>query len=265
MKKILIISCLIIIVTSAITFFFFINKKDIDTTNNRYNSIRHYKSKYLSRYKLYEEKNPKKNIEQIITEVNIGLDKPFYTNTNEVKNITNTMLVNKYYYLNKEYVPDNLIKIDFTSLTKTAGKAFIELKLNAQKDNLNIIAISGYRSYTYQEKLYNKYVKIDGKEKADTYSAKPGHSEHQTGLAVDISNGITSYMNFENTDEYKWMINNAYKYGFILRYPKGKETITGYNYESWHYRYVGINIATYIKKHNITFDEYYVRFIESSF
>ena len=116
--------------------------------------------------------------------------------------------------------------------------------------------------FTETTTLKTLAVTTDGKEKADTYSARPGHSEHQTGLAVDVYNGNDDYNNFENTKEYKWMQKNAHKYGFILRYPKHKEKETTYQYESWHYRYVGEKIATYIKEHNISFEEYYVQFIE---
>ena len=131
-----------------------------------------------------------------------------------------------------------------------------------KKENLSIRAISAYRDYNYQLNLYNKYLVHDSKKNVDTYSARPGFSEHQSGLVIDIDNTITNFDDFESTDEFIWMRDNAYKYGYILRYPKGKENITRYQYEAWHYRYVGKKIATYIKKHNITFDEYYVRFID---
>ena len=127
----------------------------------------------------------------------------------------------------------------------------------ARESNLNIIAMSAYRSYQYQVTLYNNYVKQDGKEEADAYSARPGYSEHQTGLATDVYNQKETYTNFEKTEEFKWMQENAYKFGFILRFPKGKEEETGYQYESWHYRYVGKEAAKYIKENNITFEEYY--------
>ena len=94
------------------------------------------------------------------------------------------------------------------------------------------------------------------------YSARPGYSEHQTGLVIDIDNYNDDYENFDKTKEFEWMNNNSYKYGFILRYPKGKTDITGYDYESWHYRYVGKEIAKYIYENNITFDEYYAKFID---
>ena len=143
-----------------------------------------------------------------------------------------------------------------------AKDAFEEMASDAKKEKLNIIAMSTYRSYDYQVNLYNKYVKADGKEKADTYSGRPGHSEHQTGLAVDVYNGKENYTNFEKTDEFDWMKEHAHEYGFILRFPKEKEQETGYTYESWHYRYVGVEEANYIKEHNISFEEYYATIIK---
>lgn len=97
-----------------------------------------------------------------------------------------------------------------------------------------------------------------------TFSARPGYSEHQTGLATDIDNGGRTYILFKDTQEYQWMQENAHKYGFIQRYQEGKESITGYNVESWHYRYVGTETAEFIKSKNITYDEYYETFIKSN-
>ena len=148
-------------------------------------------------------------------------------------------------------------------LVNYAKDAFEEMAKTAKKENLSIIAMSTYRSYEYQINLYNKYVKLDGKEKADTYSGRAGYSEHQTGLAVDVYNGKESYTNFEITEEFKWMQENAYKYGFILRFPKDKTKETGYDYESWHYRYVGKDIANYIHKNKISYEEYYVKYIQN--
>ena len=122
--------------------------------------------------------------------------------------------------------------------------------------------MSAYRSYTNQETLYNRYVQKDGSIKADTYSARPGHSEHQTGLAVDVHNTVLPYTSFDKTNEFTWMKENAHKYGFILRYPKDKTNITGYDYEPWHNRYIGVEHATYIYENNITFDEYYIKYLD---
>lgn len=239
-----------------------INTKKDDWMNVEEN-VKYFKKENVKRYKKYKEKFPNKKLDKIIIEVNIGLDRPFYEGV-EPSNIEDDalILVNKYNYLKNDYSPDKLEKIDNTSIRKDAYAEFINMKKDAKKLNLNIIAISGYRSYNYQNKLYNNYVNTDGVKLADTYSARPGFSEHQTGLAIDVCNGKTPYTDFEKTKEFEWMRDNAYKYGFIVRYPKEKENITGYMYEPWHYRYVGVKASTYIKKNNITYEEYYVMFVK---
>lgn len=223
---------------------------------------------YLDRYVLYKEKHPEMPNKQVIKDVNMNLDKEFYNNPTPAKNLNKeTILVNKYYYLEKNYVPNNLETISTRfalsnmKLVKEAKEAFEEMASAAKKENLNIIAMSTYRSYDYQVNLYNKYVRTDGKEAADTYSGRPGHSEHQTGLAVDVYNGKVNYTSFEKTKEFIWMSNNASDYGFILRFPKDKETETGYTYESWHYRYVGKEVAKKVYDLGITYDEYYAYYI----
>lgn len=129
----------------------------------------------------------------------------------------------------------------------------------AKSQGVTLSILSAYRSYSYQSTLYNNYVKRDGKAAADRYSARPGHSEHQTGLAFDFG-GTTTKHNFESsyadTKEGKWLAANAQKYGFILRYPKGKEHITGYMFEPWHFRYVGSGEAPKIKSTGKTLEEY---------
>ena len=121
---------------------------------------------------------------------------------------------------------------------------------------------SAYRSYEKQVNIYNGWVNQDGTEKADTYSARPGYSEHQTGYAFDVRDYPKTNDDYGKTKSFTWVSQNAHKYGFILRFPKGKEYITGYQYESWHYRYCGIECATYIYEHDITFEEYYEYFIK---
>lgn len=127
------------------------------------------------------------------------------------------------------------------------------MQADAKALGLNIPLVSGYRSYETQENLYNKYVKKDGEKKANTYSAKPGESEHQTGLAFDIGSVDRS---FANTIEAKWLAENAYLYGFIVRYPKGKTDITGYIYEPWHVRYLGEKKAKDVYLSGLTLEEY---------
>ena len=184
------------------------------------------------------------------------------SNTQDLKIIDGILIVNKSYPLPKDYVPANTYKnaagLNYctTCIDKEAYEKYKLMKADMASLGMNIWIQSGYRSYNLQESLYNKYVNRDGKVAADTYSARPGHSEHQTGLAFDL-NSISD--EFQYTDEGKWVNNNCYKYGYILRYPKGKENITGYKYESWHLRYVGKDLATKLYNNGdwITLEEHF--------
>ena len=223
----------------------------------------------LNRYIDYHDKNSNKTSTEVIQDVNSNLDYEFYTNTSSTDTTKGIlMIVNKYYKLDKNYVPDDLVDVDSQygakkQMSKVAYDAFINLFNDAKKQGYNLYIASPYRSYDYQTTLYNNYVKSDGKKEADTYSARPGYSEHQTGLAADImAKGNSSLNDFEKTKEFTWMINNSYKYGFILRYPKGKEYITGYIYEPWHYRYVGKEAAKVIYEKGLTYEEYYAYYVE---
>jgi len=132
-----------------------------------------------------------------------------------------------------------------------------------EEEGVYIRNLSAYRSYSRQSAIYNNYKKEHGLKWTDKWSARAGHSEHQTGLALDVTKkGMSTFTGFENTKEFTWISNNAHKFGFILRYPDGKNYITGYGYEPWHYRYVGVDVATYIYENDITFEEYYAYFIE---
>lgn len=172
--------------------------------------------------------------------------------------VNDIMIVNKTYSLPSTYRGPNSDGYEYClrCLTQETLDAFDAMQADAQSIGLNLYISSGYRSYTYQENLYNSYVNRDGKELADTYSARPGHSEHQTGLAFDLN---TIDDSFANTAEGQWVKDNCQKYGLILRYPKGKENITGYQYESWHLRYVGKELAQKLYNNGdwITLEEYF--------
>lgn len=221
----------------------------------------------ISRYQNYYDRTSY-TAEVCVLYVEIGLDYDFYTNivaTDTSKN--ELMIVNKYNFLDADYVPVlQTLNSPYGSgqLESSAYNAFINMCDDARIDNINLWSVSAYRSYSTQNSIYNSYVKRNGQEKADTFSARAGHSEHQTGLAVDI-NTASSSANFQDTEEYQWLINNSYKYGFILRYPDKKNHITGYKYEPWHYRYVGIDAATKIYIEDITFEEYIIKFLSSSY
>lgn len=198
----------------------------------------------------------------------IDLGKNFYKNIKKVDNPDAIMvLVNKTYQLNGNYVPNDLEVIstsyayDNKSLRKEAKEAFENLSEDAKNLGYRIVATSAYRDYDYQKKLFEEYTKEKGEAYALECSAKPGHSEHQTGLAVDVAGSNDDYDEFESSIEFPWLKENAHLYGFILRYPKGKEHITGFKYEPWHYRYVGKEVATIIYEENLTLEEYYDKYL----
>jgi len=242
---------------------------NLDNTTLSFIAEKYFIIDYLDRYLNYYENNKNLSFKEIITRVNSNLDYPFYEYSNQ-SDLSKGMytLVNKYYYLDSNYVPEELETVSYeyaihnTKLNKTALENFIKMADDAKKENLTLKITTAYRDYNFQSVLYNNYVNSDGKELADTYSARPGYSEHQFGYSFDLTNAnYADFDEFQYTDEYTWLQNNAYKYGFILRYPKDKEYITGYQFESWHYRYVGVDIAKYIYDNNITYEEYYAYYL----
>lgn len=165
----------------------------------------------------------------------------------------------------KDFAPNDLIvpagvpNRPGEPLRAVAAEALMKLYNAAYADGIRMRLISAYRSYHTQTVLYNSYVARDGQARADTYSARPGHSEHQTGLVVDFDEFGNCYLVacFESTASGKWLQQNAYKYGFTLRYLNGKEHITGYIYEPWHYRYVGLELAAELQGKNLTLEEFF--------
>lgn len=146
-------------------------------------------------------------------------------------------------------------------LRQPAARALEGMFAAAKSDRLDLQISSGYRSYTYQTGTYNSYVKQSGQAYADSISARPGYSEHQTGLAVDIepvSRQCEIVQCFESTPEGKWLAANSYKYGFLLRYPADKVSVTGYDYEPWHFRYIGVSLAGQMRKTGVeTLEEFF--------
>lgn len=175
--------------------------------------------------------------------------------------IDGVLIANKTYALPKSFVPTNpyvpvTSDTSTTSLDKTLMKNWTVMQKDAWALGLNIYISSGYRSYERQQTIYDSYVAKDGKVKADTYSSRAGHSEHQTGLCFDLN---TIEDSFQYTKEGKWVNDNCYKYGFCIRFPKGKEDMTGYQYESWHLRYVGVELATKLYNNGdwLSLEEYF--------
>ncbi|MEL4106644.1 D-alanyl-D-alanine carboxypeptidase family protein [Oscillospiraceae bacterium WX1] len=226
-------------------------------------SSKYYWDDDTQRYLDYKVLHPDASWISVITNVNIGLDHDFYTDTVSALNIGSTnVLVNKYHALPKTYVPKGLETINAKysvgtqKLTRAARLAFEKMCADAKKLGYKIFATSAYRSYDKQAAVYDSFYTPDDPTAQDRLAARPGYSEHQTGLAVDV---IRSNTALTSTSTYKWYVKNAYKYGFIIRYPDGKESVTGYSFEPWHLRYVGVKLATAVYKSGLTFDEYYAQ------
>lgn len=234
--------------------------KDISS----YLEFDYFKSENLYRYIDYYTGDYK----EAVVSVNIGLDKEYYTDANVITEFSEDVLANKYNKLDEEFEPKNIVQISESCtkgnsqqyLSKVAKEAFEEMCAAALEEDMHILANSAYRSYSDQQNIYDTYLNLYGQNYVDNYVAVPGYSEHQTGLALDVA--AKGYNTFKTSPEYTWMLENSYKYGFILRYPESKQEITGYKYEAWHFRYVGIDAAKYIKENNITYEEYYIMFLD---
>lgn len=226
-----------------------------------------------------ENKNTKVEEKSNDGENSIQLEKKYFNvvavkdGKEVIQNLDNLLiLVNKESaYLPDNYVPADLVRpkvrfsfgdqdIEKSYMKKDAAKALETMFKQAEFEGIYLFAVSGYRSYKRQTAVFQAEVNAKGKDKAVEAVALPGQSEHQTGLAMDISAGSVNYtltQAFEDTDEGKWLRDNAHKFGFILRYPKGKENITKYKYEPWHFRYVGKESAKTIYENNWTLEEFF--------
>lgn len=250
----------------------YINKlleKDYDKNINKFITQKYFIKNNLDRYLEYIDKHIDIEPSKVVALVNTNRDRDYYSdviNSDVSKDIL--MLVNKYYRLNEDYVP-NVVNISSTYAysgnyaREDVLSAFISMRNDClDATGKKLIVNSSYRSYSDQDEVWSERKNRKGIEQADSYAARPGHSEHQSGLALDI----VEYNNpndFEETESFKWMQENAHKYGFILRYPSDAEDITGYSYESWHYRFVGVDVATKVHNESITYDEYYAYYIEN--
>lgn len=242
-----------------------LSKKEI----KEYQSLSYFHADKIDRYLKYETST----IKEKVKEVNMDLDlKPYSVTHFYDEDSDLTMLINKYNSLPEGYIPSDLVDVNYVceqgvdyscstmdkmQLRKTAAEAYEKFVEAGHKKDINMVAIATYRSYDYQSNLYNYYKAEKGEEYADTYYARPGQSEHNSGLAVDITFNGYNYNEIEEKEGYDWILKNMHKYGFILRYPEDKTKMTLYGYESWHLRYVGVELATKLYKDNITLDEYY--------
>lgn len=222
----------------------------------------------LDKYLDFYRENSKKSFSDVVAIVNVGATKDWYEDIKETDISKGSLiLVNKFNALTESYDPGNIKKFSATyaygevSAEETTYNAFIEMAKAAKKDGITLILTSGYRSNAKQKKIYDDMKNTKGEKYADEYAARPGSSEHETGLSLDILTygGLTE--TFKDTPTYAWLASHASEYGFIERYPEGKEYLTGYAAESWHYRYVGIETAKKIAEEGITFDEYYAFYL----
>lgn len=232
---------------------------------------KYYIHKYLDRYLAYAEKNKETSMKDVVAIVNVNRDYDFYEHDIDTDIEKGILInVNKYYTL-----PDNFEPIDISDIsirysysgnriTKEANDAYVSMWNAAKTEGFTLIFNSSYRDFASQERVYNNIKASSGQKEADKVAARPGHSEHQTGLAIDVFElGNQTTSTFKDSPAYTWLKDNAHLFGFIERYPKDKEYLTGYSFESWHWRYVGEDIAKKIHDENITFDEYYAYYIEN--
>ncbi|MDO4996231.1 MAG: M15 family metallopeptidase [Bacilli bacterium] len=225
------------------------------------------KLKYYDRYIAYSDETGEDD-EATVLIVNMDLDKEDYVDARDVTTFSIDMLVNKHRKLGEDFVPDDLVKISKTyassdklEANREAYAAFIKMSKAAETEGYGIYINSAYRSYQDQVDLCEYYKSVYGENYVLKYVAQPGYSEHQTGLGFDIAS--TSNNVFLNSKEYVWMQDNAYKYGFIMRFPSKYVSITGFNYEPWHFRYVGVDIATYMHDNNMPYEKYFAMFLDN--
>ncbi len=213
----------------------------------------------LDRYRAWMEAHPEDTGETAVLYVNADRDMEFYSAVSEITDPSGlTVLVNKYYALPAGYVPElEALGRDYGSgsLRPEAVQAFRSMADGARADGVSLRSVSAYRSFAGQKITYNNYLKKYRQSLVDTFSARPGHSEHQTGLALDI-NAASSRACFEKTPAFAWLKEHCAEYGFILRYPEDKQAVTGYRFEPWHYRYVGVDIAKACMEQGLCYEEY---------
>jgi len=235
-----------------------------------YQSIPYMREENMERYIKYDADS----IKEKVLNVNMDMDLEPFAYTNIVKDDSDmTILINKFNALPEGYLPSDLVEVknylcvqgedyscstmDKMMLREEAANAYYDFAKDASKEGIAIRAIATYRSYEYQRMLYNYNLGIYGQVETDKFYARPGQSEHNSGLAIDITFNGHNFTEIEGKEGYDWILNNMHKYGFILRYPKDKVHITRYGYESWHLRYVGKDVAKTIYENDWTLEEYH--------
>jgi D-alanyl-D-alanine carboxypeptidase len=231
--------------------------------DNPYAAFYYYEADRQGRYENYATNHPKLTPDEVVWRVDADLDRFAYTNIVTVTDFTPPVLLNKYRKLPDDYEPSNLANTSsgqrMTTETRTAYEA---LRDAAGAAGHRISAASAYKSVEYQKGVYNKYVMEYGKEAADKFSARAGHSEHHLGTAVDLAGSAGTTEGFAGTPEAEWVAENAWRHGFILRYTEANQDVTGYTPEPWHITWVGAETAAAMREQGIgSLEEYTVKYL----
>ena len=229
----------------------------------------HFLEANSQRYNEYQSRNPEMSFDLVIAHVNAYIDKEPYEDILQVSDpYSTTVLVNKIFSLPSDWAPDDLTDIGGGHMMREEAAEHFNLMREAMRDDgLNLVIVITQRTYRSQRNHYNNAVAELGRASADAGFARPGHSEHQTGLAVDVlhrahDGGLMMRQGFDDSRQYTWLIENAHNYGFILRYPQGYRNLSGFIFEPWHWRYVGIPVATAMHNEEIAlFEEFYGRYL----
>lgn len=245
-----------------------LNKK-YDKDLEEYIKIDKFDYEKYDRYLAYQKNHKNLKKEDIVLRIELKVDLENYDEAEEEKNPDSLLAyVNRHRYINKDYEPSDLVEMDdkysnnYYGVNKLRSEAYEHFKQmvdDANAQGIYFLADTTYRSFDTQETIYSNYAYEHTKEETSKYAARPGYSEHELGTAIDVSN--VWYIE-EGDEEYNWIAKNAWKYGFIMRYKKSKEDITKYAAEDWHIRYVGVKAATLIFNKNLTFDEYWIKYVK---
>ncbi|MDR2600171.1 MAG: M15 family metallopeptidase [Oscillospiraceae bacterium] len=228
----------------------------------------HFLSENKTRYEAFQNENPEMPRDVVLAYVNANIDLEFFRDIVEIQNPDSLyVLVNKNHILPRNWSPDDLFLIDsWRRVRKEAAFNFLMMQVEMENHDLSINTVSAYRSFGSQAMSHANASELQGLTITDSAIARPGHSEHQTGLAIDLlsrsSRGSLSGSHFQDSYEFEWLSQNAHKYGFILRYPEEYSDVHGYIFEPWHWRYIGVEIATVMFDEGISlFEEFYGRYL----
>ncbi|MDR3295950.1 MAG: M15 family metallopeptidase [Clostridiales Family XIII bacterium] len=230
--------------------------------DNPYADLYYYEADKQPRYVAYAADHPEMSPDQVVWQVDADLDKAPYTDVSLIEDFSPPLMVNKHCKLPDDFVPENLVQIATgQQMTEETKDAYEVLRSAATATGFRISAASAYRSIAYQKEVYGRYVASEGAERADTYSARPGHSEHHTGTTIDLIGPAGTLNGFTGTPEAAWVAENARRFGFIIRYTEENQDVTGYMPEAWHITWVGTDVAETMHEENIgSLEEYVVKY-----